>query len=113
MAIIHAIAAIPSVFVETPSFDQGEIAVNPNPVPSNSKMSASAAATNAPPSTAPHDIPEEGASGRTDSRVTVCRLAGIDASMLFSLSSSNGSEETASVSSRFQSVGVIPLRCDA
>src|ERR1700722_891983 len=56
--ISHMIAAAPMPAAETPAFDHGEIADNPNPAPSASRISERAAATNAPPITAPQDTPE-------------------------------------------------------
>src|SRR5688500_4606747 len=82
-AIIHTIAATPTVFADAPSFAHGEIAERPRPAPSKSRMSASAAATNAPAATAPHETPDACASWRTESAVTTWRAgeAGADASI--------------------------------
>jgi hypothetical protein len=57
--ISHAMAPFPTAEADAPTFDQGEIAENPKPVPSESKMSASDAATNAPPITAAQETPDE------------------------------------------------------
>src|ERR1700722_20287318 len=57
--ISHAIAAVLTTEADAPIFDQGDTEENPRPVPSESRMSASEANTNAPPTTAAHDMPEE------------------------------------------------------
>src|SRR5579884_1862101 len=68
-------AATPAVMVETPTLDHGEIADSSKPAPSASRMSAIAAATNAPPITAPHETPEEyksvGRSRTTGSEIAI------------------------------------------
>jgi hypothetical protein len=60
--ISQAMAALPMVEADAPTFDHGEIDENPKPVPKASRMSASEADTKAPPITAAQDTPEEYAS---------------------------------------------------
>ena len=62
MAMSHTAPAIPMVVDEIPELDHGDMADRPSPVPSDSRMSAIAAVTNAPPATAGHDTAETGAS---------------------------------------------------
>jgi hypothetical protein len=56
----HAIAALPAVEADMPIFDHGDTEENPRPVPSESRMSASEADTNAPPITAAQETTDEG-----------------------------------------------------
>ena len=62
VSVSQTIAPIPIVFADAPQFDQGETEERPNPAPSARSTSASAAATNAPPTTAPQDTPDDDAS---------------------------------------------------
>jgi hypothetical protein len=64
MRISHTMAAVPIAEVDAPTFDQTETEERPSPAPSASKISDSAAVTNAPPITAAQDTPEEFASWR-------------------------------------------------
>jgi hypothetical protein len=59
-------AAVPIVDADAPTFDHGETEDKPSPAPNASRMSDSAAATNAPPITAAQDTPDEYASFLTD-----------------------------------------------
>jgi hypothetical protein len=54
--------AMPRVFDEIPELDHGEMADKPRPLPSDSRISPIAAATNAPPTIAGHDTADTGAS---------------------------------------------------
>jgi hypothetical protein len=60
--IIHKIAAAPSFAAVLPVLDHKEIEERPSPVPSASKIMASAAVTKPPAITAGHETPEEWAS---------------------------------------------------
>src|ERR1700733_11944926 len=73
----HMFAIAPTVAAEAPTSDHGETADNPKPAPSASMISDNAAATNAPPITAPHDTPEEFPSPRqlSKSGASVCSTA--------------------------------------
>lgn len=62
MRINHRIAAVPIVAADAPAFDHGETDARPKPVPNASKISDSAAATEAPPKTAGQDTADECAS---------------------------------------------------
>src|SRR5450631_1487572 len=62
MRISHRMVALPIVDADAPTFDHGETEDKPSPAPNASRMSDSAAATNAPPITAAQDTPEECAS---------------------------------------------------
>jgi hypothetical protein len=44
------------VVADAPEFDQGDTAAKPRPVPSATRISPIAAAANAPPMMAPHEI---------------------------------------------------------
>ncbi len=55
------IAAVPMADVAA-AFDHGDTDSNPNPAPNARRVSDNAAATNAPPMTAPQDTPDEWAS---------------------------------------------------
>ena len=57
--ISQTMAALWMVEAEAPKFDHGETEDKPSPVPSASRMSDNAAATNAPAITAAQDTPDE------------------------------------------------------
>ena len=59
-------AAVLIVDADAPTFDHGETEAKPSPAPNASRISDSAAATNAPPITAAQDTPDECASFLTD-----------------------------------------------
>jgi hypothetical protein len=59
-------AAVPTAEADAPLFDHGETEDKPRPVPSASRMSESAAATNAPAITAAQETPDECASFPTE-----------------------------------------------
>src|SRR5665213_2664611 len=64
------IAAAPIAAGDMPLFAQGETDESPRPVPRERRISAIAAATNAPPMTAAHDTPDAvSSSGLTGSMV--------------------------------------------
>jgi hypothetical protein len=65
MRMTHTMAARVIVVAEAPMFDHGDTDDKPSPAPSASRMSESAAVTNAPPITAAHDTPDECASWKT------------------------------------------------
>src|SRR5205085_9194896 len=52
-------AAAPNVDADTPAFDQGDTADNPNPAPRAKRIRYKAAATEAPPITAVQETPDE------------------------------------------------------
>src|ERR1035438_3044910 len=58
----QAIASAPAVDAFRPTSDHGETADKPNPAPNASSIKYKAAATKAPPMTAPQDTPDECAS---------------------------------------------------
>jgi SAM-dependent methyltransferase len=62
MKISQMIAAEPTAAADTPTFDHGDSADNPNPAPRAKRIKYKAAATNAPPMTAPQDTPDQWAS---------------------------------------------------
>jgi hypothetical protein len=62
IAMSQIAPAMLRVFDEIPEFDHGEMADKPSPVPSDSRISPIAAATNAPPAIAGHDTADTGAS---------------------------------------------------
>ncbi len=66
MRISQIIAALPIVEPDAPTFAQSETEEKPSPVPSASRISDNAAATNAPPITAAQDMPDEFASFLTE-----------------------------------------------
>src|ERR1700693_953726 len=79
MRISQMIAAAPTAEADAPTPDHGETDDKPSPVPNESRITARAADTNAPATTAAQDTPEERASigpytsGRMDvSTIEVC-----------------------------------------
>jgi hypothetical protein len=62
IAMSQIAPAMLRVFDEIPEFDHGEMADKPSPVPSDSRISPIAVATNAPPAIAGHDTADTGAS---------------------------------------------------
>src|ERR1700727_316068 len=57
--ISQKIANAPIVEADAPIFDHGETEEKPSPVPNDSRISARAADTNAPPITAAQETPDE------------------------------------------------------
>jgi hypothetical protein len=62
IAINQTMAAVPNVEADAPTFDHGEMEDKPRPAPKASRLTDSAAVTNAPPITAAQDRPDEFAS---------------------------------------------------
>jgi hypothetical protein len=54
------IDATPRLRAEAPSFDHGDTEANPRPVPNETRLSDTAAATKAPAATACQDTPDDG-----------------------------------------------------
>jgi hypothetical protein len=57
--ISQAMAVFPTVEADKPTFDPGDTDENPSPVPGESRIKASDAATKAPPITAAQETPDE------------------------------------------------------
>lgn len=69
--ISQAMDAFPMVDPDAPTFDHGDIAEKPRPVPSASNMRDREAVTKAPPITADQETPDEYASFRMEGRNTL------------------------------------------
>jgi hypothetical protein len=70
-------AAFPKADEDAPVLDHGETAANPNPAPRASMISEIEAATNAPPTTAPQDTPDECSSLSASIRLSNAKVLSI------------------------------------